>query len=184
MKGIIFNAFEGFVAQNWGDEFYESILDATELETQEPFVGPGTYPDGDLLALVATAVQKLDVPLHDALVAFGSFAFKGLVASHPAFVDKHVKLSEFLKTVDSIIHIEVRKLYPESVTPTVLVEDVDDATLRLSYHSDRKLCAVLEGLVQGAAEHFDTQVTFAHDACMHAGASTCEYTIGLQPCAS
>ena len=179
MKGIMFNVFEEFVAQNWGDEFYESILEATKLETTEPFVGPGTYPDGDLLALVSTTITKLDVPLHDALVAFGKFAFNGLVESHPAFVEKHTNLADFLKTVDSIIHIEVCKLYPESVTPTVLVEDVDASTIRLRYQSERKLCSVLEGLVQGAADHFATDVEFKHDACMHKGAEECVYTIGM-----
>ena len=41
MKGVIFNLFEEFVCESFGDEVWEEILDSAELKTQEPFVGPG-----------------------------------------------------------------------------------------------------------------------------------------------
>ena len=61
MKGIIFTTFEAFITDSFGADVYEDILDDTELITTEPFVGPGTYPEADLVALLTTAVQKLGI---------------------------------------------------------------------------------------------------------------------------
>ena len=61
MKGAIFKLLEDFVTSNYGPDAFEDLVDATELETTEPFVGPGNYPPGDLLALVGTAVETYEV---------------------------------------------------------------------------------------------------------------------------
>ncbi len=181
MKGIMFNVFEDFVVQNWGEDFYEDILESSTLATLDPFVAPGTYPDADLIALVGTTVTKLGIPLRDALVAFGSFAFDGLVKTNPAFVDEHTDIRSFLATVDSIIHIEVRKLYPDAVTPTVLVEERAATGVQLTYRSERKLCPVVEGLVTGAARRFGLAANFSHPQCMNDGAAQCVFDIDFSP---
>ena len=59
MKGIIFNLPEEFVVETFGVDAYEEILAASELRTTDPVVGPGTYPDEDLLALVGKTVERL-----------------------------------------------------------------------------------------------------------------------------
>ena len=78
MKGVIFNYLEEFITENWGEEKYEEILGECPLKTKEPFVGPGTYPDTDLLAIVSKTVEKLGITLPDALRSFGKFCFPKL----------------------------------------------------------------------------------------------------------
>lgn len=177
MKGVIFKAFEDFVTTNWGDEVYEQLLDNTQLTTDEPFVGPGTYPDADLLALVSTAIAKLGVPLEDALRAFGKHAFPLLAAGAKDLVDAHAHPKPFLAVVDSIIHMEVRKLYPDAETPRVLIEDVGPDKAVLRYESARGLCAVLVGLVEGAGDYFDSPVALSETKCTHRGDAHCEFDL-------
>ena len=81
MKGVIFKVFEDFVVTNFGEDVYEDVYDDTELLTKEPFVGPGTYPPQDLMALVQTAAGKLGVTVEDAVRACGKFAFPALAGS-------------------------------------------------------------------------------------------------------
>ena len=57
MKGIIFKHFETFVVDSFGAEVFEKLLEATELQTQGPFVGPETYPDADELDFGAAKEQ-------------------------------------------------------------------------------------------------------------------------------
>ncbi len=139
MKGIIFKAFEDFVVANFGDEFYEQVLDDTPSAAPGVFVGPGTYPDAVLLALVQTAVQRAGISLEQALTAFGRFAFARLAATAPACVSGHAHPISLLQSIDSIIHIEVKKLYPEAVTPRIQVVQLADDRAQLCYHSERRL---------------------------------------------
>lgn len=87
MKGIIFNLFESFVTDNFGQEKYKKIESKTKFKTQEPFVGPGTYPNKNLFALIATAVEILNIPGPDAVKAFGKYMFPKLIDKYPIFVE-------------------------------------------------------------------------------------------------
>ncbi|MCG8591341.1 MAG: heme NO-binding domain-containing protein [Proteobacteria bacterium] len=175
MKGIIFNLFEDFVAENWGAETYEEIIDACELKTQEPFVAPGGYPDEDLIEIVSQAVERLDVPLPDALRAFGRYCFPRLVEAYPVFAEGQNDAKQFLLTVESVIHVEVRKLFPDANPPTFEYRDSEADELVIRYRSDRKFCHLMEGLLEGVADHFTTSITSNQTRCALEGAPDCEF---------
>lgn len=176
MKGVVFNIFEDFVSEGWGEEAYESLLDACPLHSDGVFVGPATYPDADLLALVTLACQRFGVEPPDALRAFGRFMFGQLVEKFPAFVEGHDTKS-FLMSVHDVIHVEVRKLFPEAVTPSFHYEDPGPDALVIHYTSERRLCFLMEGLLAGAAVHFGTALTLEQRGCMHEGAESCHFDL-------
>lgn len=177
MKGVIFNLFEDFVTDGFGEDAYESLLDAATLETTEPFIGPGLYPDEDLLALVGQAVEQLDVPLPDALRAFGRYALPKLVAAHPNFAEPGVGAKEFLLSVDAVIHVEVKKLFPDAVTPAFSYEDPAEGELLMRYRSDRRFCHLVEGFFEGVSDHFSEKIEYEHGDCMHDGAEECVFRL-------
>jgi predicted hydrocarbon binding protein len=54
--------------------------------------------------------------------------------------------------------------------------DFDDSSptvLGMGYYSKRRLCALAEGLIEGAARHFGETVAIAHPQCMHRGDPQC-----------
>lgn len=160
MKGAIFNAFEQFVVDNHGEEAYEDIYDATELETTEPFVGPGTYPATDLLALVTTTIGVLGISLDDALRAFGRHAFPALAQSVSSLMDGLDDSHSFLLNLESLIHTEVRKLDPDaSPARFTVVEDTPEAIV-LRYESPYGLFALVEGFFDGVADWYDTTLRY------------------------
>ncbi|QDV09474.1 Heme NO binding protein [Planctomycetes bacterium Poly30] len=177
MKGIIFKHFESFVVDNFGEATFEDLLDATELATEGPFVGPMTYPDEDLFALVGTAIAKLGISLNDALHAFGVYLFGKLAAQVPMFVDREAGLKSFLLTIHSVIHVEVRKLFPDAETPRFDYVDVSPSSLVIHYMSSRRLCPLFRGLIDGAAAHFEERVEYIETGCMHHGAARCTFEI-------
>lgn len=179
MKGIIFNAFEQFVIANHGEDFFDDVLARCSLATHEPFVGPGTYPDEDLLELVGQTVKQLGVPLPDALRAFGRFAFPALASAFPVCVRPHGDARSFLRSVDDVIHVEVRKLHPDAATPTFHYRDDGDA-LVIEYHSPRALCHVMEGLIDGVADHFSQPISQRQLQCTASGAPHCEFRLEFE----
>ena len=175
MKGIIFNLLEDFITEKWGAETYEEILSRCPAQATIAFVGPGTYPDSDLLAIVGMATEKLGISVPVALHAFGKYCFPKLAAQFPPFVQKHNHPKPFLKTIDNIIHVEVQKLFANSEPPQITFTDPGPDQLLLTYSSKRKLCALMAGLLEGTAEHFNTPIEYQQTRCMHQGADTCEF---------
>jgi hypothetical protein len=174
MKGVIFNLLEDFITENWGEEAYEEILSMCPLHTKEPFLGPGTYPDADLMAIVTAACRKLGVAPADAIHAFGKYMFPKLAARFPVFLEGHSHPKTFLKTVNDVIHVEVKKLFRDAEPPLITWTDPGPDRLVLVYASRRKLCSLATGLLEGAAEHFKTPIHYAHTRCMLEGADACE----------
>src|SRR4030065_2479676 len=111
MKGVVFNLLEAYIEENLGEGKYEEILDECTLMSKEPFVGTGTYPDQDLMAIVAETIKVAGVPLSEALRSFGRFCFNKLAEKYPDFVNPYTHPKPFLTSVESIIHVEVKKWF-------------------------------------------------------------------------
>ena len=177
MKGIIFNLLEDFIIESLDEEQYEAILAECELQTAEPFVGPGTYPDEDLLAIVNKTVQAMGISQADALRAFGKFHIPKLAEKFPDFMTPHKHPKSFLKTIESIVHTEVKKLYPDAKLPQFSYKDPSDKRLTILYKSDRKFCHLVEGLIEGVAEYYDSPIRYKQTKCMLAGEEVCEFNL-------
>lgn len=157
MKGVIFNTFEAFICDTFGDEIYERILDETELETTEVIVGPGTYPAADLMALVGSAIRILDISLETALTEFGKYAFPRLAASIPDLMAELPDAESFFFGLESVIHTEVRKLDAEANPARFTPERVEDGMV-LHYESPLGLFPLVGGFIEGVAAWYDEPV--------------------------
>ncbi|MFN3243797.1 MAG: heme NO-binding domain-containing protein [Planctomycetota bacterium] len=187
MKGVIFVIFEEFITENWGAETFEDLLDDCPHAANEPFIGPKSYPDAWIVDLLTAACTRLNLAAPDALRAFGRFAFGGLISRYPNFVDGVEHPRQLLLAVHDIIHVEVKKLMEGATPPNLYYDDVDGDpdTLTVHYESARGLCALMEGLLEGAAEHFGIGIEHEQTACTHQGAARCTFALKfLQPVAS
>jgi hypothetical protein len=171
MKGVVFNLLEEMVEQEFGLEVWEALLDATGQDGV--FVSTETYSDEQLVSLVVAAHEKSGIPVNDLIRAFGKFMFPRFHQQNPGFFKPGMTLKEFLLSVDQVIHVEVRKLHPDAGLPQFQYESETDAELTMIYSSPRKMCMLAEGLVCGAAEHFQTEYSLDHSECMHDGADAC-----------
>ena len=176
MKGIIFTHLESMVDSVMGAHAWQRVVAETELRTTEGyFVGPRNYPDEDLFALVATASRLSGTPVDELVHAFGRFLFAPLARAFPGFIRPEMTSKSFLMTVDRVIHIEVRKLHPDALLPTIRYEDPAGDRLILLYQSPRRLCQLAIGLIEGTAAHFHERVTCEHTRCMKQGSDHCRF---------
>lgn len=169
MKGEIFNLFEDFVTENFGEEKFEEIFELvhTKLITKEAFVGPGTYPDSDFLAIVQEAVRSLGLTLEEGAFEFGRYCFPKLANKMPLYVDSHQDPKSFLLTLHDVIHVEVKKVMKDANPPEFTYEDTSPNHLAMTYKSKRKLYSFVEGLIQGVATHFDVKIKTERDVLCH-----------------
>jgi len=171
VKGIIFNVVEEVVTDRYGDDVWDSLLDAAELDGS--YTSLGSYPDEDLFRLVGAASEQLGVPADDVVRALGEGAIPPLAQRYPQFFAEHESTQPFLLTLNDIIHPEVRKLYPGAVVPDFDFAFDEDGNLLLGYRSERQLCSLAEGFILGAAKHYEEGVTLTQPRCMHRGDDKC-----------
>ncbi len=172
MKGIVFTMLADMVIEKFGLDVWDELL--TKTGDDGIYVSTETYPDEALTALVVAAHEKSGIPVNDLVRAFGEYMFPLFYKKNPSFFLEGQTLKEFLLTVDQVIHVEVRKLHPGVNLPEFNYVDEKDSELTMIYASPRKLCMLAEGLISGAAKHFNTEYKLDHSSCMHDGAESCE----------
>lgn len=179
MKGIVFTTFNDMVEQEIGIEVWEKILDTVKPESAGIYTSVEDFPDEELIRMVSELSMITDTPVVELIKAFGQYLFHTLALKHPVFIEDEPDFIEFLKSIEDVIHKEVKKLYPNPNLPTLKWEQPDPASLIMFYTSPRKLCHLADGLIRGAAEKYKVDYTFSHDVCMHDGHENCEFKIRL-----
>jgi hypothetical protein len=115
MKGIIFNLVEEVVSNDYGHDAWDDILDAADVPGA--YTAVGSYSDDDLLAIVGAASQATGMSTDDVLRHVGRYSVPPLAQRFPEFFELHRGLRTFLPSLNSVIHPEVRKLYPGAQPP-------------------------------------------------------------------
>jgi hypothetical protein len=178
VKGIVFNLLETVVQREFGEEKWDQLLEAAGLEGA--YTSVGSYDDADMIKLVQAASGALDLPPDAILRWFGRKAMPILAKTYPHFFGPYQNTRSFLLTLNSIIHPEVRKIYPGADVPEFDFSSSSDDELTMGYRSRRKLCALAEGFIEGAADHFAERVGFDHSKCMHRGDEKCVIEMKFQ----
>lgn len=175
MKGLVFNLLEAVVTRTYGEDTWDALLDSAQLDGA--YTSLGNYPDEQMGALVTAASQALKLSPNEVLRWFGQEAMAVMVERYPAFFVAHQSTRPFVLSLNSIIHPEVRNIYPGADVPVFDFDDAPDGSLLMGYHSARKLCSLAQGFVEGAGRHYGEQVRFEHLCCMHKGDPKCQFRL-------
>jgi hypothetical protein len=163
--GMVNRAIEGMVSRDHGEETWREI--ARRAETDElVFVSNRSYDDAITYALVGAAAEVLGLPVRDVLFSFGRFwVLTTAREGYGALLDATgATLPAFLRGLPTF-HTRVSLALPALRPPTFSVIDESETHVRLRYESERPgLAPFVEGLLDGLAEHYGTQVRVVHEA--------------------
>ncbi len=176
MKGIVYNIFSDLVTEKFGMDVWDQLIDRTNPESDAIYTSAAVYPDGELIAYVTELSAITDTPVPDLVRAFGTYTMHRFKKIHPEFLENHTAKS-FLESVHNVIHVEVKKLHPDTLLPRFEYESDSENHLRMKYTSPRKLCHLAEGLIAGAAEIFSEPLSVTQSQCMHEGSSSCHLEV-------
>jgi hypothetical protein len=154
MKGMVFTELLQMAEQAIGEDAVDEILDSMESETGGSYTSVGSYPCRELLQIVNGISDRSGLPCDELQRQFGSWMHNRFVESYPEFfADKKTAL-DMLEAIESEVHVEVRKLYPEAELPYFRTSRTDGRCLRMTYKSERPLVAFCHGLVEACVQHF------------------------------
>lgn len=179
MKGIVFNIFSDLVTDNYGLETWDQLIERTNPNSNAIYTSADVYADEELIAYVTELSAITGAAAPDLIRTFGTYMMHRFKTIHPEFLEDH-SAKTFLESVHDVIHVEVKKLHPDTLLPSFEYRSTGDKQLTMIYSSPRKLCFLAEGLIAGAGELFSETIELHHSQCMHDGADAChlELTFG------
>jgi hypothetical protein len=153
MLGRIFTEFFTLVETEFGDDMLDDIIEDATLPNEGAYTALGNYDYLELLRLVTALSEHTHIGVSDLVKIFGTFLFKRLVLIYPNFTENKDDCFEFLSSIDTIIHVEVKKLYPNASLPK-FDTSIQEDTLVMIYQSDKNIPDLAEGLIIGAGQYF------------------------------
>jgi hypothetical protein len=170
VRGIIFNLLEEVVATEHGEDTWDDLLDAAGVSGV--YTSLGSYDDADLLALVDAAATALSLPTDEVLRRCGRAMIPLLAARYPAFFEDHTTSRDFIVSLNEV-HAEVTRLFPGAAPPQFTFDTSSATTLVADYQSERGMCPLGEGLIQGAADHYGETIAIDRPECRNHGGERC-----------
>ena len=177
MKGVIFCYLKELISEKFGEKVWYKIVDLCPLKKKPVYIKPESYPDSDFLQIVEKASEENKESPTQFIQNLGKKLFPKMARDYPIFVSNFDHPKPFLLTVENIIHVEVKKLYPDAELPKFTYTDSGLDSLIIDYSSPKKLCSLMEGLIIGCSEFYGYDVEINHSPCIHDGSDYCRFSL-------
>ena len=158
MKGLIFTEFLEMVEEKFGYEVLDRLTSLPCLQNQGAYTSVGNYSHGEMLKMLDELHTAVDLPHKALIVAFAGWLFEVFLRIHPEFFERIDNSFDFLQGIETVIHSEVRRLYPDARLPDFECERRTDNELVMDYSSWRPFADLAEGLIEASSAHFNDRV--------------------------
>ena len=179
MKGSVFCGFERYVDEHFGLHVWQYIIEKSQLKSQGIYLASQSYDDQELFNLIESLAKATSIPANDIQRNFGCSFFNTLMSLVKEHIEHIDNLFDFLRAVDDVIHVEVRKSDETAYTPAFFYDNPEENKLVMRYVSKRGMCFFAEGLILGAAKHYATKVNLSQSKCTHCGDDYCLINITI-----
>lgn len=172
MLGMVYTEFLEMVEARFSFDTVDAIIE--EAGVDGVYTAVGHYDDRELIALIEALSSVEGVPVDDLLHAYGRYLFDVFLSQFPQFFEGRADALAFLSVLESHVHTEVRKLYPNTSPPLFDMHTDLGAhgTHQLSYRSDRGLWHFALGLLESTLAHYGGQHAVAEIEDHSGGAGT------------
>jgi hypothetical protein len=172
VHGLILASLRDYTIHRLGDERASEIWGDRLFETTE------AYADEWFLAQLGRLAVATGETAADAERGFGMFAAQNTFAAlFPGYYAENRDTCTFLLGVEDKIHELVRATVPGATPPKLHVKQLGEVGVLVSYTSERRLCRLLDGLVQGTAAHYGDRIEVDELQCMHRGDAGCVFSV-------
>ncbi|MDS0475309.1 heme NO-binding domain-containing protein [Natrinema sp. 1APR25-10V2] len=176
MHGIILKTLQAFVVDTYGEDAWLSIQREADVE-EKVYVPVTVYPDGDVYEIARTAGELTDQSPRTILTQYGEWVVPALLETYDLHIDDEWQGLELIANIQQF-HTSLRTRDMTTLTtPRIRSERLEENRVRITYDSDRKLCDIARGAIQGVAKRFDEELVAEERTCMHEGDDACRFDI-------
>lgn len=166
-----------YVRSEYGEEAWATALDRAGIASKIHLPSED-YPDSEMKALIDQVSKISGVARETILNHLGVFMAPTIARIYHSYFDKEWTVLDMLTDVPSIIS-RIQKNRPAMKHPQFNCMKVSDDELYMTYDSQRRMCSLAKGLIEGFAKYFGDEVKIEEETCMLKGASACKLKISL-----
>ena len=144
--------------ERFGLGVVNSITSLPSLSTGGSYSSVGNYPHEEMLAMIDALQKEVDVSHEELIRAFGHRLFQVFLNGHQSFFVGSTDPLDFLSGVETVIHADVRKIYPDAVLPDFDCFWISDNVLVMDYSSPRPMADLAQALIEVSIKHFGVDV--------------------------
>lgn len=156
MKGIVFTEFVEMVEKDFGYETLDRVMTVDRLESKGIYTTVGTYSFEEMLILLTNLSEESSLSINELLHSFGRYFFQVITTNYKSILGSYDYPIDFLASLDSHIHVQVRKIYPDAELPRFDTLEKEKDKLKLRYTSTRGMAYFALGLMEKTFEHYGT----------------------------
>jgi hypothetical protein len=180
MHGFVFLKLKDYAEHECGIGWDSLVTDAGLEAGEHAF--DRSYEDQDFDRLVTALAGKAGRPEAYVLESFGMFLTPELfeIARFMDLVQEDWGTLDLLEHLKRAVHGTLHSADPLFEPPPLEAVRTKDDEILVFYHSPRKLCPLLKGIIKGAADHYGETIGVKDDRCVENGDSGCQLTVTLQ----
>jgi len=157
MYGIVNQAIEDLVKENFGEEKWDKIKERSGVDL-DFFISNEPYDDEITFKLAIAVSEEMNIPLENVLQAFGEWwvlktgkeKYGGLMEAGGS------SLKEFLVNLP-IFHSRIMLIYPRLMPPEFKISHKEANSIHVHYYSKRQgLQEFVVGLLHGLGKMYNT----------------------------
>lgn len=180
MHGLVFVTWEKYLQDRFEGSVISKYRERLGLNASNSPLAVRTYPDELLLKGVGTAHEITGVAVDTLLQEYGRyFIANGLTRHRCSYLLGQCHSARDLLLAMRDAHEQMAQL-PDGLTPPLFeyrLHPHDRAAMAVIYDSERKLCPLLHGAIQGAAAYYGESVEVAESTCMRRGDRVCTFFV-------
>lgn len=142
-------------------------------ETNPPsggiYTSVGTYDHSEIVAYVIRLSKHSGHSVDTLLRLFGEYLFDSFVRTKQHLFNQATDMFSFLESIETYIHVEVLKLYPDAELPRFESNRIHSNRLEMMYYSNRSMWALAEGLMTGCSNYFKEPIQIVTEAIKNDG---------------
>ncbi|MEO5349049.1 MAG: heme NO-binding domain-containing protein [Magnetococcus sp. YQC-3] len=180
MHGIIFLALEDFLESHGGAGSWSNAMREANL-VEQIFSPDHFYPDEGADDLFTASAKLLNLSRSQTLEKLGRHMSPGLLdmGHSMGLVQKEWRTLDILEHLSTHILAAFSNPAAGMTPPDIRTYRLKHAEVSVAYVSDRKLCALFKGIVQGMGECFNEPIRIEERVCMLENAHLCRMAIFL-----
>ncbi len=166
MHGIILHGLKQYLVSEYGRETWDEIQEESEIGPKV-YLPVETYPDEELFILVRAAAERTGEPPETLLEAFGRDVTGDLLDTYADEVPAEWDALDLVEGAETGVHTALRTRDAGLDPPELVCRRDDETQVTVFYQSDRQLCPVAKGIIQGVGDRYGETLSTTEPECMY-----------------
>lgn len=171
MQGLVLDGMRIYIAQRYGYRAWLQTLQRSGRPATYQYLLDQGYPSEELEHLAKSAAEVTRTPVLDLLGGFGRALVPDMMRVYSYLIEPDWTYIDFLMNMHSVLD----KALPGKIHAT----RVGPGMVRISYASPAQLCAVVEGIILGAAREYAVSSSASQVQCVLRRDRECVFEVRL-----